>query len=269
MKVQWIGIAHGTETIGYDFDNVGLSDGHHVKFRTDTELKTGDGIARILPLIAVIGSGNPKTNKPYSASRMVVKELIQRFRNDCKTERFPDLNYERWLIFQFEEIHKTLIAYGEANPGYRGLSASCTCIIVEDTTAYIAQLGNTHIYQMRNKIVTDLSTGGLLELPAEYCFFKSSAARRTDPQSYSKTTIGALDQEWREPHVFLVDVQKNDILGLCTEGVDTAVGEDGFRSFFQKVRSHYGLGKAARRMIDESRKHCDNNCVGALLLRLC
>lgn len=268
MKVQWIGLAHGTETSEYDFDNLGLSNGDSLKFRTDTESKTGDGVTKSMPLIAVLSSGNPDANKPCSASRLIVRELISSFRHECRTEQFSELYYDKWLRFTFAEIRKTLLAYGEENPEYYGFSASCTCIIIDNTIAYVAQLGNTHLYQMRNKCVTDLSKEDILNSSTEEYFFNASRARQLDPNDFLKTTVGALDQEPIEPHIFITDIQKNDILGLCTEGLDTAVGEDGFQSFLQKAKNLSGLGKAARRMINEGGKLCNDASLGTLLLRI-
>ena len=267
MKIQWAGFAHGTEPLEYDFDNFGLANESYLKFRTDSETDEGSGAVKTSPVIAVLSEGNPCANRPASASRLVVRNLIRNFRDECRTKQFSEMNYERWLKFQFSQIQDKMLAYGEENPDYEGFSASCTCIIVDKDIAYIAQLGNTRLYQLRDNTVTNLSNGESVEQPVESLFFQRSVASQSDHLDFLHGMLGVPNVDYIEPHIYIADVQKKDVLCFCTNGLDVTIGAKGFKSFFEKVWNSFNFRSAARHMIAQGVRTCNDACVGSLLLR--
>lgn len=268
MKLQWTGFAHGTEPLDYDYDNFGLADGQSLNFRTDAETDTGRGSAHRNPVMAVMSVGNPCADHPASASRLVVRNLIHSFRNECRTKQFTELNYDRWLKFQFSQIHKKMLMHGQENPEYSGFSASCTCVILHGDLAHIAQLGNTRLLRLREGSVMDLSVGESIESPPEEYAFENPRSIRTEGKTYLNGMLGVTDGSYIEPHFYFSDIQKKDILAFCTNGVEIAIGPRGFESFFSRVWNSFNFKKACRQMMTEGVRLCNDACVGTLFLRI-
>ena len=269
MKIQWAGFAHGTEPLKYDFDNFGLANENYLKFKTDSETDEGNGAVKTSSFIAVLSEGNPCANRPASASRLVVRNLIRNFRDECRTKQFSEMKHERWLKFQFSQIQDKMLAYGEANPEYEGFSASCTCVIVNENIAYIAQLGNTRLYQLREDMVIDLSNGKSAEQPTESFFFQRPGVSQSEQMDFLQGMLGVPAADYIEPHIYIADVQKKDVLCFCTNGLDVTIGAKGFKTFFEKVWNPFNFRSAARHMIAQGVRTCNDACVGSLLLRFC
>ena len=268
MKFQWTGFAHGTEPLHYDYDNFGLADGQSLSFRTDAETDAGRGSGKRNPVIAVMSVGNPCANRPASASRLVVRNLIRSFRNECRTKQFSELHYDRWLKFQFSRIHEKMLAKGQEESDYSGFSASCTCVIFHDDIAHIAQLGNTRLLRLREGAVMDLTVGESVEPPPEDYAFQNPRPVQSDGKDYLQGMLGIADSPYIEPHLYFADIQKKDILAFCTNGIEVAVGPQGFGSFFDRVWNSFNFKKACRQMMAEGVRLCNDACVGTLVLRI-
>lgn len=109
-------------------------------------------------------------------------------------------------------------------PELSGMGTVATYVYVKNNKADIAQIGDTRLYLYRNKsleqltedqnLVTELVKAGLITLEqAQY-----------HPQKNAVTqAIGALDDV--NPYFYTLEVQKGDILLLCSDGLTNMVSD--------------------------------------------
>ena len=104
-------------------------------------------------LIAVVADGMGGHNAGEVASKMACDLLL-----DFCLENWNSYTPELLLNNAFMEAHQKIVAAGESNAEQKGMGTTATSVIIQDEVCYIAHIGDSRAYLLRNGNLTQLST---------------------------------------------------------------------------------------------------------------
>lgn len=128
-------------------------------------------------------------------------------------------NMEDQLIAAIQQANKAIIRYGEQQAGARGLGCTVTTALIQDDKAYIANIGDSRTYRLRN--------GELIALTKDHSLVaRLLEAKQIEPEDvYSHPqrnliyrSLGA-NRKTVEPDVFHDTLQPGDRFLLCSDGL--------------------------------------------------
>jgi len=128
-------------------------------------------------------------------------------------------NMEDQLIAAIQQANKAIIRYGEQQAGARGLGCTVTTALIQGDKAYVANIGDSRTYRLRNGELTPLTKDHSLVA-------RLLEARQIEPEDvYSHPqrnliyrSLGA-NRKTVEPDVFHDTLQPGDRLLLCSDGL--------------------------------------------------
>lgn len=100
-------------------------------------------------VIAILSDGMGGMDSGDIASNMCTKYIFEDFYNEKDIESYPD-----FLKKEIVKLDKEVFALTDANGNHLQSGATLLCCIIDDTKAYWASVGDSHIYIIRdNKII--------------------------------------------------------------------------------------------------------------------
>lgn len=127
----------------------------------------------------------------------------------------------------FKAANQAILQWGEDHPECKGMGTTCTAVALQDDGAWLAHIGDSRAYLLRNNALSQLSSDQTLvaQLVREGKLTEEDA--RTSP--VSNVILQALGANaaiepviWGEPLPLLAD----DIVLLCTDGLSGLVSDD-------------------------------------------
>jgi serine/threonine protein phosphatase PrpC len=127
----------------------------------------------------------------------------------------------------FEAAHRAIHSWAEQNPECKGMGTTCTAIAVRDGHAWLAHVGDSRAYLVRNGFLTQLSEDQTLvaqlvregKLSAEQAH--NSPVSNVILQAVGATE-GLVPAIWSEP----LRLAHNDTIVLCTDGLTGVVSDN-------------------------------------------
>jgi serine/threonine protein phosphatase PrpC len=160
---------------------------------------------------------------PEELGESTVKTDSHKGAKSQKTLKFADtpvsLSVEKQLIEAIKEANKAIIRHGEQHSGARGLGCTVTTALVQNDKAYIANVGDSRTYLLRN--------GELKSLTRDHSLVaRLVEAKQIEPDEiYSHPQRNLIYRSLGAGHknidvdVFHLDLQAGDTLLLCSDGL--------------------------------------------------
>jgi PPM family protein phosphatase len=147
-----------------------------------------------------------------------------------KTRKLPETplskSVEEQLKNAIQQANRAIVSYGERHTGSRGLGSTVTAVLIENDQAYIANVGDSRTYLLRNGQLNPLTKDHSLVA-------KLVEARQIEPEDvYSHPQRNLIYRSLGAGHknidvdVFQETLQPNDTLLLCSDGLWEMVRHD-------------------------------------------
>jgi protein phosphatase len=127
----------------------------------------------------------------------------------------------------FKAAHRAIQDWAAQNPEYKGMGTTCTAIAVRDGQAWLAHIGDSRAYLLRNGILTQLSDDQTLI--AQWLREGKLTPRQARDSPISNVILQALGANeviapiiWSEP----LALTPADVLVLCSDGLSGVVPDD-------------------------------------------
>jgi PPM family protein phosphatase len=174
------------------------------------------------------------------ASAMAVKTI-----RDALMEEWSDAGACGQLKLATERANERIWEYAKENRKFTGMGATLTAVLVHNTSGYIAQVGDSRAYLIRGNQVKQLTKDQslvqlLLDTGAIQPDQVSSVAHNVIMQALGTSPTV-------EVAMASVELCKDDLLVLCTDGLSNKVTADEMR---ETVLESESLNTACRRLVE-------------------
>jgi serine/threonine protein phosphatase PrpC len=148
------------------------------------------------------------------------------------------------------------------NPELSGMGATLTAVLVQGTTAYIAQVGDSRAYLMRRDQIKQLTKDQSLAQ-----MLVDSGAIKPDqmdsvPQNVIMQAMGT--QPAVKVAMAAVELLRNDCLVICSDGLSNKIPPNELREMIQEVED---LTEACRLLIDKANERGGEDNITVIIAR--
>lgn len=131
------------------------------------------------------------------------------------------------------EQSRQLRLEGTSETGYKGMGATLVMLLLRNNRAYIANLGDSRIYRLRNgKLVQLTKDHSVVSELLNKGKIKPQDAENHDAQGQITHYVGM--EEKVTPYVYTFTLKKADRLLLCTDGLTGMVGDKNIAEILKK-----------------------------------
>ena len=131
------------------------------------------------------------------------------------------------LAAAFQAANRAILSWAEGNPECKGMGTTCTAIAVRDDEAWLAHVGDSRAYLLRNATITQLSDDQTLV--AQMVRDGQLTTEQAHNSPINNVILQALGSHaqvipaiWSEPLRLVAD----DVLILCTDGLSGVVADE-------------------------------------------
>lgn len=183
-----------------------------------------------------------------------------------KLPETPDAKYfEEQLKGAVRQANRAILAYGEEHSGARGLGCTVTLAVVKDGYAYIANVGDSRTYLLRNGKLKPVTKDHSLVAKLVETKQISPDAVYTHPQrNLIYQSLGAGHRNV-EPDVFHEKLQAGDKLLLCSDGLWEMVRPP---DLLQALSMQESTQKICDRLIDLANENGGEDNISAVVVQI-
>jgi protein phosphatase len=174
--------------------------------------------------LAPIQTSSTSDSTAKDGAKQAEKDAQQKTRKLAETS--TSKNVEEQLIDAIRKANIAIVKYGEQNHGARGLGSTVTAALIQGEHAYVANVGDSRTYLVRNGKIKPLTKDHSLVA-------KLVDARQIEPDEiYTHPQRNMVYRSLGAGHktvdvdVFHVQLQKDDTLLLCSDGLWEMVRND-------------------------------------------
>jgi protein phosphatase len=161
---------------------------------------------------------------------LIVNRVKPEDEEKFKTRKLPETpiskSVEEQLKNAIQQANRAIVSYGERHTGSRGLGSTVTAVLIENDHAYVANVGDSRTYLLRN--------GNLSPLTKDHSLVaKLVEAKQIEPEDvYSHPQRNLIYRSLGAGHknidvdVFHQNLQADDTLLLCSDGLWEMVRHD-------------------------------------------
>ncbi len=204
-------------------------------------------------LLLVVADGMGGHRGGDIASKTVV-EIISGFFEKCH-----GYNYSKALEEAFRKANAEVLKIAKQNPNLEGMGSTCTAILLKQGHAYIAHVGDSRAYLLRegrlHRLTTDHTLGELLKQRGD-----------TSYKRYSHVLTNAIGlKENIEIEILKpFDIKPNDVYIICSDGLTTHVKD----SEILNIVAIHKPQKACQLLVDTAKKRGGTDNITILIAKV-
>lgn len=186
------------------------------KLNEDAVYIPEDGIG----FFAILADGMGGHNAGDVASSLVVN-TVKAFLSDIDPASVNQDNVRDALC------HANTLIWNEscANANRNGMGSTATVAVFADNRAYIGQVGDSRAYLYRDGVVSQITKDhSYVQLLIDRGFITKDDAARHPQKNIITRAVGTESDV--EVDTFVVELKENDIILLCSDGLNNAVSDD-------------------------------------------
>ncbi|MCS6885138.1 MAG: protein phosphatase 2C domain-containing protein [Acidobacteriota bacterium] len=227
------------------------------------DLKTGQSLAdgyngRIEELLLAVSDGMGGQRRGDIASQMTLQCLLDTMlRISSKTPA-----YER-LVTAVENTNHKVFAQSNGTLEYAGMGATLTAAFVTGDKCYVAEVGDSRAYLLRQNRIKLLTTDqSMLQVFVSRGLITEEEAAKSSYRSLLLQAIGTKDEI--EVAVTSFALRTGDCLLLCSDGLSNKLSE----ADMLRLATQYSLTDAAKKMVQLANERGGEDNITVLLARL-
>lgn len=210
------------------------------------------------PNLFIVADGMGGHRAGDTASRMCVEEVVRQIQTtDRKT---PVSVFEQAVDTANQAIYRR----AAENVELAGMGTTMVGATVEDGTAYIVNVGDSRLYQMRDTLQQITVDHSLVEEMVQSGEIQKDEMR-THPNKNIITRALGTDTSVR-PDCFEIEVKEGDVLLLCSDGLTNMLEDTKIEEI---VREHAGdLEQAGASLVEQANEAGGKDNISVILIRL-
>lgn len=167
------------------------------------------------------------------ASNMAVKECYASLKENIGKIKSEE-EISRLLAESLTKAHNAIKAKSKTDPNLVGMGTTLIQVLIQKNRAHICNIGDSRVYLLREKIeqVTKDHT-------SEVYLAKDWLMKEYLPlKKFRILTQAVGNSETLTPEIEMVELQRNDILLLCTDGLTDMLSDEEIELIIQNYRSN-------------------------------
>ena len=223
-------------------------------------LEDGDG-----SYLYIVADGMGGHNAGEVASSMAVQEVASHIRENIGLLKLGDKEIRdlirNAIVYANEKIYKTSIIRSNC----LGMGTTLSMVLVRDNRIYIGHVGDSRIYLIRENIISRLTEDH--SLVAE--LVKAGTIKPEEANNHPQKNVitRALGTEYTiEPDVSQCDIQNDDFILICTDGLSNAVYE---KDMAYVLSNTSDLNEACELLIDKAKEKGGFDNITAVIFQMC
>jgi serine/threonine protein phosphatase PrpC len=196
------------------------------------------------------------------ASESIVACLARCFREAGQ----PVLDPQGFLIAALCAAHDQVVALGAGIPVEQRPRATCAACLVQDDNVYCAHIGDSRIYQLRDKAVLHRSRDhSHVELLLHEGLIAESEVRNHPMRNFVECCLGGDEPVPDMSIAARRRLAQGDVLLLCSDGLWTGTADDALMSLTDPEQNlEAALLDLANRAVEQNAPNSDNTTAAAL-----
>jgi protein phosphatase len=197
-----------------------------------------------------------------AAAGEIASEMAVTTVRDALVDLPLDLEVPDRLILAAQSANGKIWTHAQENPELTGMGATLTAVLVQDKSAYIAQVGDSRAYLMRREEIKQLTKDqSLVQLLIEAKMIEPENSSRV-PQNVIMQALGT--QPEVRVTVTAVELSARDGLLLCSDGLSNKVTQG---EMLDTVRGSSDLGAACVRLVEMANERGGEDNITVIIAR--
>lgn len=210
-------------------------------------------------LLLVVSDGMGGSNAGEVASRLTVDTVLDVYRAGVGAEPRDDLRVA------LETANRTVHDRGLSDPGMSGMGATCTAVVVRGHEAWLAHVGDSRAYLIRNGRIRQLTQDHSLVAQLVQRNQLTPEEARVDPRRNVVTrSVGVADSVEVDALKLDMDLEAGDTLLICSDGLHGQVADDELA----RLASEPNLDAGAHALIDLANSRGGPDNITVVLARM-
>jgi protein phosphatase len=219
----------------------------------------------------VLADGMGGYNAGEVASSIAVKTVLdlvkQAVQREDRAATEPDTGLMRQTIVLRDAItraNKIIHQTAQSHSGCEGMGTTIVACLFFDNRMSIAHVGDSRLYRVRNGKLEQITLDhSLLQELVDRGFYSREEAERSTNRNYVTRALGV--EATVEVELQEVDVQKDDIFILCSDGLPDMVDDDDIHLTISTFSAN--LDTAGQQLIQLSNDHGGKDNVSVIIAR--
>ena len=212
----------------------------------------------VFPNLFLVADGMGGHNAGDLASKICIDTFVERIRESAK--RTPVGAMEDAADF----ANHAIMEKSKEDVKFKGMGTTLVGMMIEDGMAYIINIGDSRLYQIRNgikQITTDHSLVEEMVLSGEI----GKDQMRTHPNKNIITrALGTMPNP--KPDCFELDVMTGDVYLLCSDGLSNMVDDKEIESIINENADN--LSQAGIKLVEVANEAGGKDNISAVLIRI-
>jgi serine/threonine protein phosphatase PrpC len=213
-----------------------------------------------LPSLFIVADGMGGHNGGEIASNIAVKEISSHI-NSCLKSNFTSRQVRQVLKESLIRANSSILKETSKNMQLEGMGTTVTLALLYNSRLYIGHIGDSRAYRIRDDKIEQLTRDHSLvwELMDQGKLTLEEACEHPMKNVITKV-LGTYDE--LEPDILEFDLQNDDIIILCSDGLTNMIQDDHIKQIVSKASPE----QAAERLIREANLNggFDNITVGII-----
>lgn len=168
------------------------------------------------------GMGGPKGGNIASqlACNIISEKIKEGFRKD-----FTESSIKNLMITSIINANNQILELGQSKKAYEGMGTTVILVLVVENSAYITNVGDSRVYLLKNNSLNQLTTDhSIVQSLVEQGKITKEQAK-THPHKNLITRAVGIENDV-EIDFQVVDLDKNEIILLCTDGLTNMCSDE-------------------------------------------
>ena len=238
-----------------------------VGFKSDTGLKRSNNEDACFVLLSeklyLVADGVGGGNAGEIASRTTVSEIANFISNnpiENATNKYAIVNYFQGCL---DKINKKIFDMARKYEQNKGMATTLTLLYAKGGMAYIGNVGDSRVYLYRdNELVQLTEDHTYVNTLVKAGILTEEQANVDKRKNIITKAIGA--DETVEPDFYQVNIMKDDIFVLCTDGLYDEVNND---EMIDILKMELSMSETCDRFIELANKNGGNDNITVISLK--
>ncbi len=209
------------------------------------------------PNLFIVADGMGGHRAGDTASRMCVEEAARKIRSSEK--RTPVGIFEEAVSTANRAIYRQAMLHAELS----GMGTTMVAATVEKESAYIVNIGDSRLYQMREELRQITVDHSLVEEMVQSGEIQKDKMRTHPNKNIITRALGA--DEYVRPDYFEIEVMQGDVLLLCSDGLTNMLEDQRIENI---LKHRDNLEQAGRELVKQANEAGGKDNISVILIQI-